>query len=74
MRLGKKGTLSPRHIGPYKICKRIGDIAYEIEILHELVSVHLVFHVSMLKKYIRDLLFIIQTEDIGIKDNVRPPK
>ena len=29
---GKKVQLSPRHIGTYRIAKRIGSVAYELEI------------------------------------------
>ena len=29
MRFGKKGKLSPRYVGPYKILKRVGKVAYE---------------------------------------------
>ena len=32
MRFGKKGKLSPRYIGPYKISKRVGNVAYELEL------------------------------------------
>ncbi|WMV41916.1 hypothetical protein MTR67_035301 [Solanum verrucosum] len=42
MRFGKKGKLSPRYIGPYKISKRIGNIAYELELPPEITSVHLI--------------------------------
>nr|AAT39945.1 Putative polyprotein, identical [Solanum demissum] len=33
MRIGKKGKLSPRFIGPYLIVDRIGRVAYELELL-----------------------------------------
>ena len=32
MRFGKKGKLSPRYVGPYKILKRIGTVPYELEL------------------------------------------
>ncbi|KAH0748617.1 hypothetical protein KY290_027849 [Solanum tuberosum] len=70
MRFGKKGKLSPRYIGPYRISKRIGNVNYELELPQELASVHLVFHISMLKKYMGDPSLIIPIEDIGIKDNL----
>ncbi|WMV38967.1 hypothetical protein MTR67_032352 [Solanum verrucosum] len=70
MRFGKKGNLSPQYIGPYKISKRIGNIAYELELPQELAAVHPVFHVSMLKKCMGDPLLIIPIEDIGINDSL----
>jgi len=70
MRFGKKGKLSPRYIGPYHIAKRIGNVAYELEPPQELAVVHPIFHISMLKKCMRDPSLIIPTEDIGIKDNL----
>ncbi|KAH0669343.1 hypothetical protein KY285_023504 [Solanum tuberosum] len=70
MRFGKKGKLSPRYIGPYRIAKKIGKVAYELELPQELAAVHLVFHVSMLKKCMGDTSLIIPTEDIRIKDSL----
>ncbi|WMV54602.1 hypothetical protein MTR67_047987 [Solanum verrucosum] len=70
MKFGKKGKLSPRYIGPYRISKRIGNVAYELELPQELAAVHSVFHVSMLKKCMGDPSLIIPTEDIGIKDSL----
>ena len=45
MRFGKKGKVSPRYIGPYKIIRKIVQVDYELEIPQELSSVHPVFHV-----------------------------
>ncbi|WMV51166.1 hypothetical protein MTR67_044551 [Solanum verrucosum] len=70
MRFGKKGKLSPRYIGPYRIAKRISDVVYELELPQELAAVHPIFHISMLKKCMGDHLLIIPTENIGIKDNL----
>jgi hypothetical protein len=41
-----KGKLAPRYVGPYQICRRIGKLAYKLELLEELTGVHPVFHVS----------------------------
>ncbi|WMV23308.1 hypothetical protein MTR67_016693 [Solanum verrucosum] len=70
MRFGKKGKLSPRYIGPYRIAKRIGNVAYELELSQELAAVHPVFHISMLKKCIGDPSLILPTESVKIKDNL----
>ncbi|WMV24555.1 hypothetical protein MTR67_017940 [Solanum verrucosum] len=70
VRFGKKGNFSPRYIGPYKISKRIANVAYKLELSQELEAVHLVFHISMLKKCMDCPSLIIPTEDIGIKDSL----
>ncbi|WMV38408.1 hypothetical protein MTR67_031793 [Solanum verrucosum] len=70
MRFGKKEKLSPQYIGPYKISNRIGSVAYELDLPHELVAVHPVFNISMLRKCIGDPSLIIPTEDIGINDSL----
>src|SRR5688572_29753850 len=70
LRFGKKGKLSPRYIGPYKILKRVGNVAYEIELPNDLAKVHPVFHVSMLRKFIGDVDTIVTLEDVSIEDDL----
>ena len=70
MRLGKKGKLSPRFVGPFEILKRIGKVAYELALLPTLAGVHNVFHVSMLMKYILDPSHVLNYEPLKIKDNL----
>ncbi|KAJ9544313.1 hypothetical protein OSB04_024020 [Centaurea solstitialis] len=50
IRFGKKGKLSPRFVGPFKIMERIGPVAYRLDLPIELSSIHDTFHVSNLKK------------------------
>ena len=50
VRFGKKGKLSLRYIGPFKILERVGTVAYLLALSLSLSSVHEVFHVSMLQK------------------------
>ena len=49
-RFGKRGKLSPRYIGPYQLFRRVGEVAYKLDLPPELSGVHSVFHVSMLRK------------------------
>jgi hypothetical protein len=48
-----KGKLSPRFIGPFRIFRRVGEMAYHLELPDNLSDVHDVFHVSQLKKCLR---------------------
>ncbi|XP_075096565.1 uncharacterized protein LOC107786335 [Nicotiana tabacum] len=70
IRFGKKGKISPRYIGPYRILRRIGHVAYELELPQELAAVHPVFHVSMLNKFMGDPSLMVPTEVIGVKDSL----
>ncbi|GJX81178.1 putative reverse transcriptase domain-containing protein [Tanacetum coccineum] len=51
---GKKGKLAPRYVGPFEILKRIGPVAYRLRLSEELSGVHDTFHVSNLKKCLRN--------------------
>jgi hypothetical protein len=48
-----KGKLAPRYVGPFKIVDRKGEVAYQLELPHQLSDVQDVFHVSQLKKCLR---------------------
>ena len=51
----KDNKLSPKYYGPYKVLQNIVTMAYKLE-LPPSSLVHLVFHVSCLKKVIGDKL------------------
>ena len=40
LRFGKRGKLSPRYIGPYRIVERIGKVAYRLELPSDLDRIH----------------------------------
>ena len=52
MRFGKMDKLAPRYIGPFKIQSRVGEVECKLVLPQELLRIHPVFHVSMLRKYI----------------------
>ena len=70
LRFGKRGKLSPRYIGPYRIVERIGEVAYRLELPSDLNRIHEVFHVSMLRKYIPDPSHVLKEQPVEIQENL----
>ncbi|KAA3487647.1 integrase [Gossypium australe] len=67
LRFGRKGKLSPRFIGPYRVSKRVGLVAYQLELPPELNRIHNVFHVSMLRRYHSNPSHIVPVEEIEVR-------
>ena len=70
LRFGKHGKLSPWYIGPYRIVERIGEVAYRLEFPYDLDSIHDVFYVSMLRKYILDPSHVLTEQPVEIQENL----
>lgn len=43
MRFKNNGTFSPHYIWPYRIMKRVGILAYELELPPKLVTLHPIY-------------------------------
>nr|GEU42694.1 putative reverse transcriptase domain-containing protein [Tanacetum cinerariifolium] len=70
IRFKKRGKLNPRYIGPFKILKRIGPVAYKLELPEELNNVHNTFHVYNLKKCLSDESLIIPMKELKLDDKL----
>ncbi|KAD4982004.1 hypothetical protein E3N88_18675 [Mikania micrantha] len=70
-KFGKRGKLSPRFVGPFKILERIGPVAYRLELPLELSNIHDVFHVSNLKKCLIDESLIVPLKEIQIDEKLQ---
>ncbi|GKE56868.1 putative reverse transcriptase domain-containing protein [Tanacetum coccineum] len=70
IRFGKRGKLNPQYIGPFKILKRVGPVAYTLELPKELSSVYGTLHVSNLKKCISDESFVILMKELRLDDTL----
>ena len=65
---GPANKLNPKFIGPFKIIERIGEVAYKLELPHEMLRnrIHPVFHASLLKRH-------ITSEHFGEREPLKPP-
>ncbi|GKE19226.1 hypothetical protein Tco_1426803 [Tanacetum coccineum] len=71
VRFGKRGKLNPRFVGPFKVIKRVGDIAYKLELPEELSRVHNTFHVSNLKKCHADEPLAVPLDGLHFDDKLQ---
>ncbi|GJQ96547.1 hypothetical protein Tco_0007686 [Tanacetum coccineum] len=61
-----KGKLSPRFIGPFKILKKVREVAYTLELPEEMRGIHNTFHVSYLRTCLSDESSVITLDDVEI--------
>nr|GFA20888.1 putative reverse transcriptase domain, ribonuclease H-like domain, aspartic peptidase domain protein [Tanacetum cinerariifolium] len=64
IRFSKQGKLYLRYVGPFKVLKKFGAIAYKLELPQELSRVHKTFHVSNLKKCYYDDPLVVPLEGL----------
>jgi hypothetical protein len=70
VRFGKRGKLSPRYIGPFRIIERVGEVAYKLELPDELQSIHNTFHVSNLRKCLADANLAVPLSDVQVDEKL----
>nr|GEZ11547.1 putative reverse transcriptase domain-containing protein [Tanacetum cinerariifolium] len=70
IRFEKRRKQNPQYIGPFKILKRIGPVAYKLELPEELSNVYNTFHVSNLKKCLSNESLIIPMKELKLDDKL----
>ncbi|KAA0053234.1 DNA/RNA polymerases superfamily protein [Cucumis melo var. makuwa] len=70
LRFERRGKLSSHFVGPFEILERIGPVAYRLALPPSLSTVHDVFHVSMLRKYVPDPSHVVDYEPLEIDENL----
>ena len=70
MKFGKKEKQTQRYIGPFEILDRVGSVSYKLALPPHLSQLHLVFHISLLRKYIPDVMHVLSMQEIIVKDDL----
>ena len=58
--------MSSKYVRTYEITQHVGEVDYEVALHVELDSINLVFHVSMLKKFLGDSTSILLVEGLWV--------
>ncbi|GKB00056.1 putative reverse transcriptase domain-containing protein [Tanacetum coccineum] len=66
VRIGKKGKVAPRFVGPFEIIEKVDLVTYRLDLLKELNGVHDTFHVSNLQKYLADPTLQVPLDEIQV--------
>ncbi|GKB26692.1 putative reverse transcriptase domain-containing protein [Tanacetum coccineum] len=66
----KQGKLNPWYIRPFKILKRVGLVAYKLELPEELNNVHSTFYISNLNKCLSNESLVIPMKELRLDDKL----
>ena len=66
VRFGKWGKQLTKYIGPFEVLERVGMVAYQLASPPGLSGVHVVFHVSMLRKYTLDPTHVVDWSELVV--------
>ncbi|WVZ58693.1 hypothetical protein U9M48_008935, partial [Paspalum notatum var. saurae] len=66
-----KGKLAPRYISPYPIVRRVGKVAYKLQLPESMSDIHDVFHVSQLRKCLRVPEQHIEQETVELQPDLK---
>ena len=66
LRLGKSSKLSPCYCGPFEVLARVGPMPYQLALPFHMEICN-VFHVSLLKKYVPDIMHVVNWNVIQVE-------
>nr|GEX95171.1 putative reverse transcriptase domain-containing protein [Tanacetum cinerariifolium] len=70
IRLGKRGKLSPRFVGPFKVIEIIRPVAYKSGFLDKLHGIHDTFHVANHKRCFVNDDVVIPLDEVQLDDKL----
>jgi hypothetical protein len=73
-RFGVKGKLAPRYIRPFPILEKCGFVAYKLDLPPSLARVHVIFHVSQLKKCLKAPTDVVLLEVTPLEADLSYPE
>lgn len=68
MRFCKKVKLAHRIISPFQSFSRVGALAYRLVLHSSMSNVYNIFHMSMLRNYMSNLIHALSEHSLLIKD------
>ncbi|KAK8947216.1 hypothetical protein KSP39_PZI007468 [Platanthera zijinensis] len=75
-RIRRLKKLSPQYLGPFEVVERVGEAAYRLALSSELSGLHDVFHISVLRKAVKDPAQVIDNDRVpveyGLTTKVKP--
>jgi hypothetical protein len=57
-------------VGPFEILDKIDTVAYRLVLPPNLLGIHNVLHISMLRKYVPDPTHVLESEPLQIQSNM----
>ncbi|GKB61329.1 hypothetical protein Tco_0917515, partial [Tanacetum coccineum] len=66
----KQEKLNPGYVEPFKVLKKVGAVAYKLELPQELSRVYNTFHVSNLKKCYSNDPLVVPLEGLQVDDKL----
>jgi hypothetical protein len=69
-RFGIKGKLAPRYMVMYPILEKFGSLAYRVELPSSLTGMHIIFHISQLKKCLKPLTDVVVEDTILLEPDL----
>jgi len=69
-RFQEQGKLAPKHVGPFKIYAKRGEVAYALALPDSLMGIHNVFHISQLKQCIKVPTALVELQEIDLDQNL----
>jgi hypothetical protein len=73
-RFGVKGKLASRYIGPFPILDKCGTVRYKVDLSTSLTGVHVIFHVSQLKKCLKAPVNVVLPELTPLEADLSYPE